>query len=159
MADWSSDERLLAHVVRAARKVRLELILVGNAGAVLHGAPVTTQDLDFLFRETPRNLQKVKQLAIELEVAVTMPAVPMSNVRRLVGLPVDVDLLTHVSGSPKFESLRSRAERKVVAGEEVLVASLADIIAAKRAAGRPKDLAVLPVLDNTARVLAELDAD
>jgi hypothetical protein len=35
-------------------------VLIGNAGAALHGAPVTTVDFDFLFRRTARNLQKLR---------------------------------------------------------------------------------------------------
>lgn len=156
MADTPSDDVPLAHVARAAKAVGLELILIGNAGAALHGAPVTTLDIDFMFRDTPRNLEKVKLFAARLGAAVTMPAEPLSDVRRLVGLPVDVDLVTHISSGARFESLKSRAVAKDVAGERVLVASLDDIIAAKRAAGRPKDLAVLPILESTARVLAAM---
>jgi len=40
----------------ALREVDLEAVLIGNAGAAIQGAPVTTVDLDFLFRKTPRNL-------------------------------------------------------------------------------------------------------
>ncbi len=157
MADWNSDERLLAHVVGSADRAGLEVILIGNAAAVLHGAPVTTQDLDFFFRETPRNLQKLAVMAQELDVIITQPALPASNVRRLVGLPVDVDLLSHLSGGLRFESVRSRAVVKRVGAQAVCVASLDDLILTKRAAGRPKDLLVLPALENTRRVLAALE--
>ncbi len=54
-----SDDAFLAEVLRALRLSHLEALVAGNAGAVLHGAPVTTMDLDLLIRETPRNRQKL----------------------------------------------------------------------------------------------------
>ncbi len=39
---------LLNSVVAALADVRLEAILIGNAAAAIHGAPVTTVDFDFL---------------------------------------------------------------------------------------------------------------
>jgi hypothetical protein len=47
---------LLNSVVTALSAVGLEAILIGNAAAALHGAPVTTLDFDFMFRETCANL-------------------------------------------------------------------------------------------------------
>ena len=47
---------LLSSVVTALSAVGLEAILIGNAAAALHGAPVTTLDFDFMFRETSANL-------------------------------------------------------------------------------------------------------
>lgn len=65
-------------------------------------------------------------------------------------------VLIALSSGARFESVRSRASDVRVAQVRVRVASLDDVIAAKRAAGRPKDLAVLPVLESAARVAAEL---
>ena len=42
-----------------------------------------------------------------------------------------------------------------VAGHSVKVLALPDLIRTKRAAGRPKDLAVLPVLEATLQILQE----
>lgn len=44
---------LLTTVAANLEAVRLEAILIGNAAAALHGAPVTTLDFDFMFRATP----------------------------------------------------------------------------------------------------------
>src|ERR1019366_4455584 len=41
----------LARVARLLEKHGLETVLIGNAAAALQGAPVTTVDLDFLFRK------------------------------------------------------------------------------------------------------------
>ena len=64
---------LLERVVRALEKHHLEVVLIGNAGAALQGAPVTTLDFDFMFRKTATNLRKLKSVTTELErrIAVT----------------------------------------------------------------------------------------
>ena len=41
------------------QKHRFEAVMVGNAAAALHGAPVTTLDMDFMFRKTPVNLNSI----------------------------------------------------------------------------------------------------
>lgn len=50
----------LVEIGRALAAASLDAVLIGNAAAALHGAPVTTVDFDFVFRRTPRNLQKLK---------------------------------------------------------------------------------------------------
>ena len=70
-------------------------------------------------------------------------------------IPIDV-LFDEMVGALKFESVRSRAVSVALGDITVLVASLADIIASKRAANRPKDQAQLPVLESTLRVLEEM---
>jgi len=61
---------LLRAVLQAMQKHGLEDILIGNAGAAIHGAPVTTIDFDFMFRDTPVNMRKLKAVARECGMAV-----------------------------------------------------------------------------------------
>ena len=53
-----------------------------------------------------------------------------------------------VAGAGSFESMRRRASKVDFGGYPLYFASLADIIKSKKAAGRPKDLAVMYVLEN-----------
>jgi hypothetical protein len=39
-------------LIQALLAARIEFIVVGGAAAVLHGAPITTQDLDIVHRRT-----------------------------------------------------------------------------------------------------------
>jgi hypothetical protein len=55
---------LLKAIAKALHKARLETIMVGNSAAALHGAPVTTVDIDFMFRKTPANLRKLRDKAV-----------------------------------------------------------------------------------------------
>jgi predicted nucleotidyltransferase len=154
----SFEEVLLAEVVRAAQGIRLECVLIGNAAAALLGAPVTSVDLDFFIRDTRQNEVKLERLAAALGgLAITRPGEPTSRVVRLLGKPAPLDFVVALSSGARFEAIRARATDVDVGGVKVRVASLADVIAAKRAAGRPKDLAVLPLLEQTAQVLGAMN--
>ena len=146
---------LLGEVGRRLHEASLEAVLIGNAAAALQGAPVTTIDFDFLFRKTPRNLAKLKTLARALGAIILRPYYPASELYRIVrdddGL--QVDFMTTIHGLRSFEGLRDRATRVELGGTTILVASLADVIRSKRAARRPRDLAVLEILEKT---LAEI---
>jgi len=138
-------------LVRQMLDANLEAVLIGNAAAALHGAPVTTIDFDFLFRKTSRNLAKLKALARALGAVVLRPYYPASDLYRIVrdddGL--QVDFMATIHGVRSFEGLRARAEEVEIDGVTVLVASLSDIIRSKRAARRPRDMAVLDILEKT----------
>lgn len=144
-------EPLLAQVAQLLHKRRLTAVLIGNAAAALQGSPVTTMDLDFMFRKTPGNLAKLKRLADDLEAVVLRPYYPASGLFRMVrdrdGL--QLDFMSRLDGIRSFESLRARALRVEFRGAALLVADLRDIIRSKEASDRPQDRAVLPVLRRT----------
>ncbi len=144
---------IIAAVARALREQDFEAILIGNAAAALQGAPVTTVDLDFLIRKTPANLRKLKAIAKAMDAVVFKPHYPVSGLFRLIrdddGL--QVDFMTRIHGVRSFNSLRARACEVGVGEEKIVVAALTDIIASKRAADRPRDRAVMHVLEKTLR--------
>lgn len=153
----SFDPRLdfFLKVLRAFHHCRLETVLLGNAAAMIHGAPVTTKDADFLFRDTPINRKKLKRVAAELEVSISQPFFPASEVFRLEGGVFDVDLMPSLPGH-RFESFRSKAVEVEIGPHRIRVAPLELIIQLKEKANRPKDRAVLPVLRNTLKILKEM---
>jgi hypothetical protein len=144
---------LLTTLAASLEAVRLEAILIGNAAAALHGAPVTTLDFDFMFRATPVNVGKLKRLADRLQACILRPYYPASGFYRVVNEDrgLQADFMPAIHRVRSFNSLRSRAETLLVGGHLLWVASLADIIASKRAAGRPRDKAVLEILEETLR--------
>lgn len=141
----------LRELAAAFARHGLEAILIGNAAAALQGAPVTTVDFDFFFRKTPRNVAKLKAIARSLGAVILKPYYPASDLFRLVrdedGL--QVDFMATIHGVRSFAGLRSRAMSIELGGHSILVASLDDIIRSKRAAGRPRDRAVLELLERT----------
>jgi hypothetical protein len=151
------DERTLETIVRVAARVKLEFILVGNAAAILHDAPLTTDDFDLFIRHTPRNLAKLRAFAEEIGGVLMRPFEPTSEMRRVVAQTMSVDFIFRLGERQKFGSVRSRAVRMRKGKYEIMVASLPDIIAAKQAAGRPKDKASLPILKDTLRIKQEME--
>jgi hypothetical protein len=141
----------LTRVLNAMHKHGLEGIMIGNAAAALHGAPVTTLDIDFMFRDTPANMRKLKAVSRELKAIILRPYYPVSKLYRMVDedYGMQIDFMPVVHGIRSFASLRSRAEQRKIGGASAVLASLADIITSKRAASRAQDQAVLPVLERT----------
>lgn len=142
---------LLIQIANLLHQHRLDAILIGNAAAALQGAPVTTVDIDFLFRKTPAGLRKLKAVARDLGAVILRPYYPVSGLYRIArdedGL--QLDFMTVIDGVRSFEGLRKRAKTICLGPARLQVASLSDIIRSKRAAGRPRDLAVLDVLERT----------
>lgn len=141
----------LVEIGRCLLDAKLDAVMIGNAAAALQGAPVTTVDFDFLFRPTPRNLVKLKAFARVLGASVLRPYYPASDLYRVIrdddGL--QVDFMGSIHGVRSFEGLRARAELIEVEGVSLRVASLPDIIKSKRAANRPRDRAVLEILERS----------
>ncbi|MDX2178822.1 MAG: hypothetical protein SFV18_04455 [Bryobacteraceae bacterium] len=109
-------------------------------------------DVDFVFRPTPVNVRKLKSVAKDLGAVIFRPFYPVSGMYRLSrdADQVQVDFMDSAKGLRSFEGIRARAERVDFDGCPLFIASLADIIKSKTAAGRPKDMAVLDVLKETA---------
>ena len=145
---------LLARIAQLLERHGLEAVMIGNAAAALQGAPVTTLDFDFLIRRTPANVRKLSAIAADLEAVLMKPHYPVSSMLRISrdddGL--QLDFMGEIHGVRSFEGLRKRAVQVPVGDRRILVATLADIIKSTKAAGRPRDIAVLPILE---RVLEE----
>lgn len=142
----------IVQVLDAFRDENLETVLVGMAAAALQGAPVTTDDFDFAFRETPRNVAKLKRVAGRLNAQLSRPYYPSSRLYRLTSRTgAQVDMMPSISGFGSFESLRSHSIEADVEGRSLRIASLAAVIKSKKITNRSKDRAVMPVLEETLR--------
>ncbi len=152
----SSDEAFVLEVLAALRDSGVEAIVVGSVAALLQGAPLTTDDMDVLIRDTPANrnkLQTLEQCLGGKAVAIS----PLSSALRITTRQANLDILfDEIPGGLGFQGLRARSARIDLGAAVAVVASLEDIIASKEAAGRAKDLAQLPILRDTLKVLRVL---
>lgn len=152
------SEKTLVALARALRLVRLEAVVIGNSASMLNGAPVTTQDIDLLIRDTRLNRRKLARFADAIGGTAPMPVSELGNVEWIEGsllVPVDIHY-DRISGGLTFSAIRSRAQLVAVGDEKLRVAELADVIRSKQAANRPKDRAVLPILRDTLAVRKKL---
>ena len=106
-----------------------------------------------MFRPTPVNLAKLKRFARRLAALILRSYYPVSALYRVMNddRGLQADFMPVIHGVKSFNSLRSRAEKVRFGGCDLWVAHLSDIIASKRAAGRPRDKAVLEILEKTLR--------
>lgn len=154
----SPGEEFIERLLQALSAAKLEAVVVGSMAGALQGAPVLTQDIDFVIRDTELNRQKLEELARRLGSGRPMLISEMTRAVRLPGLPVGVDFLFDViGGGLSFQHVRARSVRVPIGSAEAVVACLEDVIASKEAAGRPKDLAQLPILRDALRVKRALE--
>lgn len=142
---------------------RAEFIVVGGVAAVLWGAPVSTFDLDIVYRRAGDNIERLAAALRELEAIYRDPAG-----RRIEPDPArlahgghhllktrcgPLDVLGTIGAGLSYEDLISQTAELEVAGVEVPVLHLRVVIETKQQTGRDKDLAVLPVLRETLRLI------
>jgi len=129
---------------------------VGLAAAALQGAPAVTQDIDLWFPD----LSDSRFLRALNRVGAAYVAPSLKNPPLLAGGGSDLfDIVIHMHGLDRFEEERERAVHVRLGRVEVPVLPLDRIIVSKKATGRPKDKAILPILEDTLRVLRDEDPE
>ena len=142
-------------------------VLVGGFAGVIHGSPYVTTDVDVVPDTDPANLQRLSAALDDLHAHVWAEGEPEGlpfdhdpaslAASRMWNLVTDhgrLDITFEPSGTAGYDDLARDAMHLVILGTQVDVASLADVIRSKEAAGRDKDHLVLPVLR---RILAETE--
>ncbi len=128
----------------------VEFLVVGLAAAALQGAPAVTQDIDLWFRDLadPR-LQKALRRAGATYIPPGVDHPPL-----LAGGGAELfDVVVHMHGLRSFAQEARHALHVPLGNAEIPVLPLERIIASKRATDRPKDRAILPVLEDALRVI------
>jgi hypothetical protein len=131
-------------LLRALDALEVRYLLVGMGAALIEGAHGTTQDLDvWLGRIDPASVGEAARRAggfYTSGMGLQPPTIGGDGLDR-------VDLVLTAQGLDPFEDEYSRAHEYDLDGLRVRVLPLERVIASKRAAGRAKDLAQLPLLE------------
>ena len=144
--------------VQALCDAGVEFIIIGGWSAILHGSAQVTSDLDIFFARKPENLRRLVK-ALEpyhprlADLAEGLPflwdeaTLRNGTVFTLTTELGRIDLLGEVSGLGSFEEVAAVSLIVDAFGRRVQTLDLRSLIAAKRAAGRTKDLLALPELE------------
>jgi len=137
-------------------------VVVGGIAAAMRGSLRETTDLDVLVDRSPENLTRLAAVLTELEARVKgSPRPPMPiDPSILMGMELitfdtivgEVDILEVGKGEWTYERVVGGAENVEIAGEMVRLISIEDLIAMKRAAGRPKDVETADELEALKRL-------
>jgi hypothetical protein len=154
----SFPELRLTELLGRLVEARVDFVVVGGVAVAVQGYGRTTKDLDIAYATDDANLARLGTVLVALRarlrgVAEDVPFVPDERTlrrTRLLTLDTDdggLDLLADPPGAPPYATLRDRADEVDVDGLVVAVAALDDLLAMKRAAARPQDLADIAALE------------
>jgi predicted nucleotidyltransferase len=141
----------------------VDFVVIGAIAVIAHGHVRTTRDLDITYATEQSNLDSLGRVLVDLDarlrgVAEVVPFVPDGRALRgaeiltLETMQGALDLLATPPGAPPYAELKGRAETIDVEGRSVAIASLDDLVAMKRAAGRPRDVEDIEALEEIRRL-------
>ena len=147
------------NILSALDRHGVKYVVIGGLAAILHGAPHLTNDVDVVPLDSRDNLEHLsaalKELNARIRVAGEVGGIPFDHsgeslsrarIWNLVTDQGNLDITFVPSGTTGYDDLVRDAEPMSVRGVDVPVASLADVIRSKEAAGRERDRAILPTL-------------
>ena len=139
-----------ARLFRVLVEENVDFLVVGLGGAALQGAPAVAQAIDLWFRDLADDRLARALRRVGARYIPPGPANPPLLAGGGAGL---FDVVVSLNGLRSFAQEARRAVRVRVGAVNVRVLPLDRIIASKKATDRPKDQAILPVLEDALRVL------
>ena len=135
--------RDFAEMLSALSEAGAEFLVVGAHALAAHGTPRATGDLDIWVNATEDNAARViaalKAFGAPLTDLTVDDLTKPDTVFQIGVVPSRVEILSAVSGV-RFADAWPRRVVLMIEGIEVPVLSRSDLIANKRASGRPQDL-------------------
>jgi len=154
--------------IKSLTEADVDFVIIGGVAISVHSSGYVTKDLDFCYLRTTKNLKNIISAFARFEP-------------RLRGFPKDlpfvwdertlqngtnftletsigeIDMLGEVAGVGNYEAVKNESISTKIYGCEVRVLTIEGLIKAKRAAGRVKDLLVLPELEALKEILSETE--
>ena len=145
-------------LLKELHRLEVEFIIIGGMAAVAHGSAYLTLDLDLCYSRKKENLQKLAEALTSFHPRLrgAPPDLPFcldaaalrSGLNFTLTTNVgDLDILGEVSGLGGYSEALSFSEEVELYGMRCRVLTLEGLIKTKKAAGRVKDLMLLPELE------------
>ena len=137
----------------------VRFVLIGGLALGAWGVVRGTKDVDVVVDPDADNVMRLAEAAVEIGGTVQREDALAGSARSIATLLAEgkrvlirttvgtLDVVQGLDGVPTYAALLDQAERVEVAGMQLLVCSLEDLRAMKRAAARPRDLVDLADLD------------
>ena len=149
----------IERAVSALCSAGVEFVVIGGVAGILHGGAMVTFDLDICYSRTTKNLHRLanalgpfhprpRGFPKDLPFVWDQATIWNGSLFTLVTDLGDIDLLAEVDGVGSYEQAKERSVLVEAYGYRFPILGLAELIRSKRAAGRDKDLRVLPELES-----------
>jgi hypothetical protein len=146
----------LEHLIEALDVGGVDFIIVGGAACVLHGAPVTTQDVDIVHRTDAENVDRLMAVLVGLEarvrdlagrdIAPSRSALLGTGQIKLATNLGPLDILCRLHDGRDYAALSPHAVEMTDGTLRLRVLDLPTLIEVKSNTGRARDRMVVPVL-------------
>jgi len=133
-------------MVLALCEAKAEFLIVGGFAVAWHGYARSTGDIDLLVRPSAENSARVFHALVRFGAPVSEAGLTQADLTRKdmvyqIGRPPRrIDILTEITGVD-FDAAWTQRVETAWRGHKVGVIGFDDLLANKRSAGRPKDLA------------------
>jgi len=145
-------------LLKVLTQAGVDFVIVGGAAATVHGSARLTQDLDLVYGRNRENLSRLVSALAPYRPYLrgAPPGLPFAWSEQtlqnglnftLVTTLGAIDLLGEIAGGGTFDSLKRQSVSLEIFGVRCFCLSLDALIAAKRAAGRPRDLEAIAELE------------
>lgn len=152
--------------IKSLTTEKVDFVVIGGLAISVHSTGYITTDLDFCYLRTSENLKRIISAFTSFNPRLrgfpedlpfvwderTLQNGTNFTLKTAIG---DIDMLGEVAGVGDFEAVKKESAVTILYDCEVRVLTLEGLIKAKRAAGRTKDLLVLPELEALQELLEE----
>jgi hypothetical protein len=153
-------------ILELLNKHEVEYIVVGGVAAVIQGAPITTFDLDALVRISDENAGRLSLALDELDaryrehqstVKPTKEDILAGGNLLLLTRAGPLDVLGFIGDKDRYEDMVHHTSEVAMTIGSFRVLGLQELIRQKKATDRPKDRAVIELLEEALRYHRQKD--
>ena len=139
-------------VLRALVEAKAKFVVAGGVAMILHGSAYLTDDVDFVYERTRENAERLvaalsrfnprpREFPRDLPFIFDVQTLMVTEILTLDSTAGPIDLLATLKGLGNYKAVEASSELFPFEESAFRVLSIDGLIAAKTAAGRPKDKA------------------